>query len=225
MAGRTVVDVLADLGGDAAWQIGVDAGDQRRRDHRAAFQLIVGAWRDNLVRQVAELGEVGVEKILLLRLPVGIEVLAVEPGQKREAVEVGRRGRGCRRRGARFRRRRGGCRRLDLLCVDGERRIQRDVARLQARHSLALLLPEELLLSLPRETRPPGFFGFECAAPWLCDGRLWLDEGVLRRRSRLGRRRRGRRLLAVADDAVGNAAFHLIGEGRGGRTATRAGVG
>lgn len=39
-AGGAVIDVFRDLGGDRAWQIGLDAGDERGGDHRPGLQDI-----------------------------------------------------------------------------------------------------------------------------------------------------------------------------------------
>lgn len=79
MAGCAVIDVLADLCGDASGEIGVDAGDEGRRDHRTALELIERLLRHDLVREVAELLDVGIEEVLLGALPVRIENLRISP--------------------------------------------------------------------------------------------------------------------------------------------------
>ncbi len=79
MPGRAVVDVLTDLRGDAAGKIGIDAGDERRRDDGAALQLIARLLRHDAIREIACLAQVGVEEVLLLALSVRIDVLSAEP--------------------------------------------------------------------------------------------------------------------------------------------------
>jgi len=75
-----VVDVLADLRGDATGKIGVDAGDQSGRNDRAALKFEGRALCDDLVREITEFGEIGIEERFLLCLTVLIGVLPRKPG-------------------------------------------------------------------------------------------------------------------------------------------------
>ncbi len=91
----------------------------------------------------------------------------------------------------------GGCR-LDLLRVDGERRVERNADGLQSRHPLALPLSQHgFPLRSSGEARPPRFLRFELSFPSVQPPPAAPTKGFLRRGLRFADRRRHRlRLLA-----------------------------